>query len=65
MALSFQLDVYSNPLMLRDMLYSRKAIFIRKFENSVILLKQKKKQTKNTKSSLKFSPLLYGQMHIY
>jgi hypothetical protein len=61
MALSFQLDAYSNPLKLRDMLYIRKAIFIRKFENSVIFLKLKK----YTKSSLKFSPLLYGQMHIY
>jgi hypothetical protein len=44
-----------------DMLYIRKAIFIRKFENCGILLKQKK----YTKSRLKFSPLLYGQMHIY
>jgi hypothetical protein len=61
MALSFKLDVYSNPLKLRYMLYIRKAIFIRKFENSVILLKQKE----YAKSSLKFSPLLYGQMHIY
>jgi hypothetical protein len=39
MALSFQLDIYSYPLKLCDMLYIRKAIFIRKFENSVILLK--------------------------
>jgi hypothetical protein len=28
MPLSFQLDVYSNPLKLRDMLYIIKAIFI-------------------------------------
>jgi hypothetical protein len=42
MALSFQLGVYSNALKLRDMLYIRKATFIRKFEKSVILLKQKK-----------------------
>jgi hypothetical protein len=61
MAVSLQLNVYSYPLKLCDTLYIRKAIFIRKFENSVILLKQKK----NTKSSLKVSPLLYGQMHIY
>jgi hypothetical protein len=46
------------PLKLSDMLYIRKAIFIRKLENSVILLKQKKKQTKkihNIKS--KISPI--------
>jgi hypothetical protein len=42
MALSLQLNVNFNPLKLGDMLYSRKAIFIRKFDNSVILLKQKK-----------------------
>jgi hypothetical protein len=41
MALSLQLNVYSNPLKLCDMLYIRKAINIRKFENGVILLKQK------------------------
>jgi hypothetical protein len=42
MALPLQLNVYSNPLKLCDMLYIRKANFIRKFENSVFLLKQKK-----------------------
>jgi hypothetical protein len=41
MALSLQLNVYVNPLKLCDMLYIRKAIFIRKFENNVILIKQK------------------------
>jgi hypothetical protein len=41
MALTFPLNVYSNPLKLCDFLYIRKAIFIRKFENSVILLKQR------------------------
>jgi hypothetical protein len=61
MTLSLQLNVYFNPLKLCDMLYIRKTIFIRKFENNVILFKQKK----CTQSSLKFSPLLYGQMHIY
>jgi hypothetical protein len=62
MALPLQLNVYSNPLKLCDMLYIIKAIFIRKFEYSVILLKQNKK---DTNSRLKFSPLLSGQMHIY
>jgi hypothetical protein len=42
MALSLQLNVFSNPLKLCDMFYIIKAIFIRKFKNSVILLKQKK-----------------------
>jgi hypothetical protein len=41
MTLLLQLNVYSNPLKLCDMLYILKAIFIRKFENSVILLKKK------------------------
>jgi hypothetical protein len=40
MVLSLQLNVYSNPLKLCDMLYIRKAIFIRKFEISMILLNQ-------------------------
>jgi hypothetical protein len=61
MALSLQLNVYSNPLKLCDMLYIIKAIFIRKFKNSVILLNKKEYTT----LSLKFSPWLYGQMHIY
>jgi hypothetical protein len=47
MTLSLQLNVYSNPLKLCDMLYIRKAIFIRKFENSVTLLKQKNTKQKN------------------
>jgi hypothetical protein len=42
MTLSLQLNVYFNPLQLCDMLYIRKAIFIRKFENNVILFKQNK-----------------------
>jgi hypothetical protein len=41
MTLSLQLNVYFNPLKLCDMLYIRKAIFIRKIENNVILLEQK------------------------
>jgi hypothetical protein len=44
MTLSLQINVYFNPLKLRDMLYIRKAIFIRKFENNVIFLKQKNAQ---------------------
>jgi hypothetical protein len=42
MALSLQLNAYFNPLKPFDMLCIRKAIFIRQFENNVILLKQKK-----------------------
>jgi hypothetical protein len=42
MTLSLQFNVYFNPLKLCDMLYIRKAVFIRKFENNVILLKQNK-----------------------
>jgi hypothetical protein len=44
MTLSLQLNVYSNPLKLCDMLYIWKTIFIRQFGNSVILLKQKNTQ---------------------
>jgi hypothetical protein len=55
MALSLQLNVYSNPLKLCDMLYIRKGIFIRTFENSEILLKHKKTYRN---SSLKF-PHIY------
>jgi hypothetical protein len=65
MTLSLQLNIYSNRLKLCDMLYIRKYIFISKFENSVILLKQNKTKNKYTKSSLKLSPLLYEQMHNY
>jgi hypothetical protein len=61
MAPSLQLNVNFNFLMLRAMLYIKKAIFIGKFENSVILFKQKR----YTKSSLKFSPLLNRRMNIY
>jgi hypothetical protein len=43
MALTLQLYVYSNLFKLCDMLFIRKAILIRKFENSVILFKQNKK----------------------
>jgi hypothetical protein len=46
MALSLQLNVYFNSLKLGDMLYIRKAIFIRKFENSFMLLKQNKNTQK-------------------
>jgi glycine/serine hydroxymethyltransferase len=38
--------LFSNPLKLCDMFYIRTAIFIRKFGNSLILLKQKKKINK-------------------
>jgi hypothetical protein len=60
MTLSLQLNVYFNPLKPCDMLYIRKAIFIRKFKNNVILIKQNMHKIKS-----KFSPLLYGHMHIY
>jgi hypothetical protein len=52
MALSLQLNVYSNPLKLCDMLNIRKAIFIRKFENSVILLKLNKQKIYKIESKI-------------
>jgi hypothetical protein len=39
MALSLQLNVYSNPLKLCDMLYIRKAIFIKQFEKQCDFVK--------------------------
>jgi hypothetical protein len=40
MALSFQLNVNCNSLKFGDILYIRQVIFIKKIENSVMLLKQ-------------------------
>jgi hypothetical protein len=52
MALSLQLNVYFNSLKLGDMLYMRKATFIREFENSMILLKQQQKKNKQSKTKI-------------